>query len=122
MAGPYFNKKHDPRVTPFGRFIRKTSIDELPQLWNVLKGDMSIVGPRPPLPEEVARYKRWQRRRLSMKPGLTCLWQVSGRSKVSSFDDWVKLDLQYIDRWSLKLDLQIFLRTIPTVLFGRGAM
>ncbi len=121
MEGPVFKMKDDPRVTPVGRFIRSTSIDELPQLWNVLKGDMSIVGPRPPLPDEVAQYKRWQRRRLSMRPGLTCLWQISGRNSVRKFDDWVKLDLQYIDTWSLALDLKIFLKTIPVVLFRSGA-
>ncbi len=122
MDGPVFKISNDPRVTGVGSFIRKTSIDELPQLWNVLKGDMSIVGPRPPLPSEVAEYKRWQRRRLSMKPGLTCIWQVSGRNKLQNFDEWVKLDLEYIDKWSLKLDLKIFLKTIPVVLFGRGAV
>jgi lipopolysaccharide/colanic/teichoic acid biosynthesis glycosyltransferase len=122
MDGPVFKISNDPRVTRVGRFIRKTSIDELPQLWNVLKGDMSIVGPRPPLPSEVAKYERWQRRRLSMKPGLTCIWQVSGRNKLQNFDDWVKLDLEYIDKWSLKLDLKIFFKTIPVVLFGRGAV
>ncbi len=121
MDGPVFKIKDDPRVTPIGRFIRQTSIDELPQLWNVLKGDMSIVGPRPPIPDEVALYKRWQRRRLSMRPGLTCLWQISGRNKVSSFDEWAKLDLRYIDTWSLGLDMKIFLKTIPVVLFRKGA-
>ncbi len=122
MVGPVFKITDDPRITPVGRFIRKSSIDELPQLWNVLRGDMSIVGPRPPIPEEVAKYKRWQRRRLSMRPGLTCLWQVSGRNKISSFDEWAKLDLRYIDTWSLGLDLRIFLKTIPVVLFRKGAV
>ena len=100
-----------------GRF----SLDELPQFWNVLKGDMSLVGPRPPIPEEVASYHRWHRRRLSMKPGLTCLWQISGRNDIQDFDRWMKLDLQYIDNWSPSLDLKILLRTIPAVLTGKGA-
>jgi exopolysaccharide biosynthesis polyprenyl glycosylphosphotransferase len=120
MSGPVFKVKSDPRVTPVGRFLRKFSLDELPQLWNVLKGDMSLVGPRPPIPEEVSLYERWQKRRLSMKPGLTCLWQVSGRNEVD-FDRWMRLDLQYIDNWSPALDLKILLRTIPVVLSGRGA-
>jgi len=120
MAGPVFKAKHDPRVTGIGRWLRRSSIDELPQLWNVLKGDMSLVGPRPPIPEEVARYERWQRRRLSMRPGLTCLWQVEGRNQVD-FDRWMELDLEYIDSWSPLLDLKILLKTIPAVLSGRGA-
>jgi exopolysaccharide biosynthesis polyprenyl glycosylphosphotransferase len=120
MTGPVFKAKDDPRITPIGRVLRKFSLDELPQLWNVLKGDMSLVGPRPPIPEEVASYHRWHRRRLSMKPGLTCLWQVSGRNNID-FDRWMQLDLQYIDNWSPALDLKIMLRTIPAVLLGRGA-
>jgi exopolysaccharide biosynthesis polyprenyl glycosylphosphotransferase len=120
MNGPVFKLKSDPRVTAFGRLLRRFSLDELPQLWNVLRGDMSLVGPRPPIPEEVARYERWQRRRLSMKPGLTCLWQVSGRNQID-FDRWMQLDLEYIDSWSPLLDLKILLRTIPAVLSGRGA-
>ena len=120
MTGPVFKSKSDPRITPVGRFLRKFSLDELPQLWNVLKGDMSLVGPRPPIPEEVESYHRWHRRRLSMKPGLTCLWQVSGRNNVD-FDRWMELDLQYIDNWSPSLDLKILLRTIPAVLLGKGA-
>jgi lipopolysaccharide/colanic/teichoic acid biosynthesis glycosyltransferase len=112
--------QRDPRVTPLGRFLRRSSIDELPQLWNVLCGDMSLVGPRPPIPSEVEQYDPWHRRRLSMKPGLTCLWQISGRSQLS-FDQWMKLDLQYIDTWSLWLDLKILLHTIPVVLRGIGA-
>ena len=120
MSGPVFKAKSDPRVTVVGRVLRRFSLDELPQLWNVLKGDMSLVGPRPPIPEEVAAYHRWHRRRLSMKPGLTCLWQVSGRNNVD-FDRWMQLDLQYIDNWSPSLDLKILLRTIPAVLSGRGA-
>jgi exopolysaccharide biosynthesis polyprenyl glycosylphosphotransferase len=120
MDGPVFKSSRDPRITTVGKIIRRFSIDELPQLYNVLRGDMSLVGPRPPLPQEVARYERWQRRRLSMKPGITCLWQISGRNGVS-FEDWMKLDLTYIDNWSLLLDLKILLKTVPVVLLGRGA-
>ena len=120
MDGPVFKARNDPRVTRFGRLLRKFSLDELPQLWNVLKGDMSLVGPRPPIPEEVAQYERWQRRRLAMKPGLTCLWQISGRNELD-FDQWMKLDLAYIDNWSPWLDLKILVRTVPVVLSGRGA-
>jgi lipopolysaccharide/colanic/teichoic acid biosynthesis glycosyltransferase len=120
MNGPVFKLRFDPRVTAFGRFLRKFSLDELPQLWNVLRGDMSLVGPRPPIPEEVARYQRWQRRRLAMKPGLTCLWQISGRNNLD-FDRWIELDLQYIDSWTPLLDLKILLKTIPVVLSGKGA-
>jgi exopolysaccharide biosynthesis polyprenyl glycosylphosphotransferase len=120
MAGPVFKMRNDPRVTVLGRFLRKSSIDEWPQFWNVLKGDMSLVGPRAPLPEEVKEYTRWQRRRLSVKPGITCLWQVSGRNEID-FHEWMKLDLHYIDNWSLLLDLKILLRTFPVVLFGKGA-
>ncbi len=118
--GPVFKMRHDPRVTPLGRALRKLSLDELPQLWNVLKGDMSFVGPRPPLPHEVEKYERWQRRRLRMRPGLTCLWALEGRSDLS-FSRWMELDMAYIDNWSLWLDLKIFLKTIPRVLLGRGA-
>jgi exopolysaccharide biosynthesis polyprenyl glycosylphosphotransferase len=121
MNGPAFKAKDDPRVTPVGRWLRRFSLDEIPQLWNVLKGDMSLVGPRPPIPEEVASYHRWHRRRLSMKPGLTCLWQISGRNDIQDFDRWMKMDLQYIDNWSPSLDLKILLRTIPAVLSGKGA-
>jgi exopolysaccharide biosynthesis polyprenyl glycosylphosphotransferase len=120
MTAPVFKAKDDPRITPVGRILRRFSFDELPQLWNVLKGDMSLVGPRPPIPEEVASYHRWHRRRLSMKPGLTCLWQVSGRNNVD-FERWMKMDLQYIDNWSPSLDFKILLRTIPAVLSGKGA-
>lgn len=120
MAGPAFKLSDDPRITTFGRFLRRYSLDELPQLWNVFVGEMSLVGPRPPIPGEVSLYQRRDRRRLSMRPGLTCLWQVSGRNKISSFEDWVKLDLNYIDNWSLTLDLLLLLRTIPTVLRGTG--
>ncbi len=120
MDGPVFKMRNDPRVTPLGRILRKTSIDEWPQFWNVLKGDMSLVGPRAPLPDEVKEYTRWQRRRLSVKPGITCLWQVSGRNEID-FHEWMKLDLHYIDNWSLLLDLKILLRTFPVVLLGKGA-
>jgi exopolysaccharide biosynthesis polyprenyl glycosylphosphotransferase len=120
MDGPVFKMRNDPRVTPLGRFLRRSSIDEWPQFWNVLKGDMSLVGPRAPLPEEVKEYSRWQRRRLSVKPGITCLWQISGRNEID-FHEWMKLDLHYIDNWSLLLDLKILLRTFPVVLLGKGA-
>lgn len=120
MDGPVFKARNDPRVTRFGRVLRKFSLDELPQLWNVLKGDMSLVGPRPPIPDEVARYERWQRRRLAMKPGLTCLWQISGRNELD-FEQWMRLDLAYIDNWSPWLDLKILVRTVPVVLSGKGA-
>ena len=119
MDGPVFKCSHDPRITPLGRFLRKFSIDEWPQLLNVIKGDMSFVGPRPPLVEEVQQYQRWQRRRLRMKPGLTSLWAVEGRSKLD-FLSWMRLDLHYIDHWSLLLDLKIMLRSIPHVLSGKG--
>jgi exopolysaccharide biosynthesis polyprenyl glycosylphosphotransferase len=120
MDGPVFKLREDPRVTRIGCFLRRLSIDELPQLWNVLWGEMSIVGPRPPIPPEVRKYATFDMRRLSMRPGLTCLWQVNGRNQIG-FTDWVKLDLQYIDNWSLGLDLLIVLRTLPAVLSGRGA-
>ncbi len=120
MSGPVFKIKRDPRITKVGAFIRKTSLDELPQLFNIFFGDMSLVGPRPPLPSEVAQYKPWQRRRLSVKPGLTGLWQVSGRNNVD-FEEWMALDLRYIDDWSLWLDVKILLRTLPAVLFKTGA-
>lgn len=115
-----FKIPDDPRLTPIGRYLRKFSIDEWPQLWNVLRGDMSLVGPRPAVPSEVEQYQRWQRRRLRMRPGLTCLWAVSGRDEVD-FETWMKMDMQYIDNWSLALDWKILLRTIPRVLTGRGA-
>ena len=120
MDGAAFKMTDDPRVTRLGRFFRRTSIDELPQLINILKGDMSFVGPRPPLADEVAEYDLWQRRRLSVKPGLTCLWQISGRSNVK-FEQWIKLDLRYIDNWSLWEDAKILAKTVPAVLKGSGA-
>lgn len=120
VDGPVFKLRQDPRITGLGRWLRRTSLDELPQLLNVLRGDMSLVGPRPPLPDEVAEYEPWQLRRLSMRPGLTGLWQVSGRSAVP-FERWMALDLEYIDRWSLWLDLELLLRTVPAVVSGRGA-
>jgi len=121
MSGPVFKLKDDPRVTPVGRFLRRFSLDELPQLWNVLTGDMSLVGPRPPIPGEVSLYERRDRRRLSMRPGITCTWQVSGRNEIADFDSWVKLDLEYIDNWSLGRDVVLLAKTIPAVLFGAGA-
>jgi exopolysaccharide biosynthesis polyprenyl glycosylphosphotransferase len=120
VDGPVFKIRNDPRCTPVGRVMRKFSLDELPQLVNSLKGDMSFVGPRPPLPEEVEKYERWQRRRLRMHPGLTCLWALEGRSKLS-FRRWMELDLEYIDHWSMTLDWKIILKTVPIVLLGRGA-
>ena len=121
MEGPAFKMDNDPRVTSVGRVLRKLSIDELPQLWNVFLGDMSLVGPRPPLPKEVQQYDFWQRRRLSMRPGITCLWQVGGRNKIKDFDEWARLDLKYIDEWSLALDFKILLKTFPAVVSGAGA-
>jgi exopolysaccharide biosynthesis polyprenyl glycosylphosphotransferase len=121
MNGPVFKMTSDPRITPIGKILRKFSLDELPQLWCVLKGDLSLVGPRPPLCTEVEKYESWHRRRLSIKPGLTCLWQTSGRSSIKDFDAWARLDLEYIDNWSLWLDLKILLKTIPVVLLGKNA-
>ncbi len=122
MEGPVFKVSDDPRVTPLGRFLRKYSVDELPQLWNVLRGEMSLVGPRPLPVDETRQFNDLaHRRRLSVKPGLTCLWQVSGRNEVRDFKDWVRLDLEYIDNWSLWLDLKILLRTVPAVILGTGA-
>jgi exopolysaccharide biosynthesis polyprenyl glycosylphosphotransferase len=121
VSGPVFKIKNDPRITPLGRFLRKTSLDELPQLFNVLRGDMSLVGPRPlPLRDYEGFDQDWQRRRFSVRPGITCLWQISGRSSIS-FEKWMELDMQYIDKWSLWLDLKILVRTIPAVLGGSGA-
>lgn len=120
QSGPVFKITHDPRITPVGRVIRKLSIDELPQLINVLRSEMSLVGPRPPLASEVARYEPWQRRRLSVRPGITCEWQVSGRSE-TSFETWMYQDMHYIDHWSFLQDLKLLLRTLPAVLSSRGA-
>ncbi|MBF0499462.1 MAG: sugar transferase [Candidatus Riflebacteria bacterium] len=120
MDGPVFKIAEDPRITQFGKFLRRFSIDEFPQLWNIFVGDMSLVGPRPPTPEEVDKYERSYMRRLSMRPGLTCVWQVSGRNLIG-FADWMRMDLYYIDNWSIWLDLQILVQTIPVVLTGRGA-
>jgi len=121
MKGPVFKLRDDPRITPVGRILRRLSIDEMPQFWNVIKGDMSLIGPRPPIPEEVKRYDGWQRRRLSMKPGITGLWQISGRSDITDFDKLTNLDLQYIDNWSLWFDFKIFFKTIWVVLSMKGA-
>lgn len=121
MQGAMFKMKNDPRVTRVGKFIRKTSIDELPQFWNVLCGEMSLVGTRPPTPDEVAAYENWHRKRICIKPGITGLWQVSGRNQVQDFDDVVRLDIRYIEEWSLWLDIRILMKTIAVVFAGRGA-
>jgi lipopolysaccharide/colanic/teichoic acid biosynthesis glycosyltransferase len=121
MQGPVFKMRNDPRITRLGRILRRYSLDELPQLWSVLKGDMSLVGPRPPLVKEYERFVPWQKAKLAVTPGLTCLWQISGRSDIRSFDDWVRMDLEYIRNWSLKRDLVILCRTALVVLRGRGA-
>jgi exopolysaccharide biosynthesis polyprenyl glycosylphosphotransferase len=121
MTGPVFKMKNDPRVTPLGRFLRKFSLNELPQFWSVLKGDMSLVGPRPAGPHELVRYEFWHKRKLSVQPGITCLWQVRGRNKISNFDDWVRMDLEYIENWSLWLDFKILLKTVWVVIAGSGS-
>jgi exopolysaccharide biosynthesis polyprenyl glycosylphosphotransferase len=121
MEGPVFKIEEDPRITRLGRFLRRSSLDELPQLWNVLKGEMSLVGPRPMDYKEVDQIEGWQRRRLTMKPGITCIWQTSGRNRIKSFEDWSKLDLEYIDNWSLWLDFVLLIKTIPVVLLRKGA-
>jgi exopolysaccharide biosynthesis polyprenyl glycosylphosphotransferase len=120
MRGPVFKIKNDPRITRVGKFLRKYSLDELPQLWSVLKGDMSLVGPRPAFPHELARYESYHRRKLSIKPGITCLWQVNGRNAVNDFDEWVRMDLEYIDNWSPWLDFKILLKTLGVVVTGTG--
>ena len=120
MDTPEFRARKIRWMTPFGRLMRKFSIDELPQIFNVFLGQMSLVGPRPTVPDEVAKYETWQRRRLSMKPGITCLWQVKGRNNIG-FEEWMKLDLEYLDNWSLGLDMKILMKTVPVVLFGIGA-
>jgi exopolysaccharide biosynthesis polyprenyl glycosylphosphotransferase len=120
MDGPVFKIKNDPRITKFGKFLRRTGLDELPQLFNILNGDMSFIGPRPPIQEEVEQYERWQLRRLSMKPGITCIWQTMPNRNEIFFNNWMKLDLQYIDTWSLKLDLVLFLKTFKTIIMSSG--
>jgi lipopolysaccharide/colanic/teichoic acid biosynthesis glycosyltransferase len=121
MKGPVFKMRDDPRIIPFGRWLRRYSLDELPQLWSVLKGDMSLVGPRPPAPEEFVGFEPWQWGKLAVKPGITCVWQVSGRSEISDFATWAALDLEYISEWNLWLDVKLLLRTVPAVLSARGA-
>lgn len=121
MTGPVFKIKNDPRITKIGRILRKTGLDELPQFYNVLKGEMSLIGPRPPLPDEVKKYERWQLRRLSVKPGITCTWQIVPNRNAVEFKQWMELDLAYIDNWSPKLDIQLFFKTIKTVLTGSGS-
>jgi exopolysaccharide biosynthesis polyprenyl glycosylphosphotransferase len=121
MTGPVFKIKNDPRVTPLGRTLRKYSLNELPQLWSVLVGDMSLVGPRPAGAGEIGGYEDWHKRKLSVRPGITCLWQVRGRNKISNFDDWVRMDLEYIDNWSLWLDFRILVRTAWVVVSGSGS-
>jgi lipopolysaccharide/colanic/teichoic acid biosynthesis glycosyltransferase len=120
MSGPVFKIRDDPRVTRLGRFLRRHSVDEFPQLWSVLKGDMTLVGPRPPSPREFVEFEPWQRLKMAVRPGLTCLWQVSGRSNIREVDDWVALDLKYIQEWSLVMDFRILFRTILVVLLGSG--
>jgi len=121
MRGPVFKMENDPRVTRVGRFLRRFSLDELPQLWSVLKGEMSLVGPRPPLQEEYEQFSEWQKQKLAVKPGITCLWQVSGRNRIRDFDEWVRLDLKYIQEWSLWLDIKIMFKTAIAVISARGA-
>jgi lipopolysaccharide/colanic/teichoic acid biosynthesis glycosyltransferase len=121
MTGPVFKMRNDPRVTRAGRFLRRFSLDELPQLWSVVRGDMSLVGPRPPSPAEFVRFEPRQRMKLAVRPGITCLWQVSGRSEITDWARWAALDLEYIERWSLWLDVRTLFRTVPVVLSGHGA-
>jgi lipopolysaccharide/colanic/teichoic acid biosynthesis glycosyltransferase len=121
MQGPVFKMRNDPRITPLGRLLRRYSLDELPQLWSVVRGDMSLVGPRPPLAFEYERFAPWQKQKLTVTPGLTCLWQISGRSDIRDFDAWVRMDLEYIRNWSLQEDAKILLRTVYVVFGGRGA-
>jgi lipopolysaccharide/colanic/teichoic acid biosynthesis glycosyltransferase len=120
MSGPVFKLTGDPRITKFGAWMRKYSLDELPQLYGVLKGDMTLVGPRPPLATEYARFSEFQKQKLSVKPGITCLWQVNGRNEVSDFNQWVAMDLEYIRNWSFWLDIKILLRTVSAVIAGSG--
>jgi lipopolysaccharide/colanic/teichoic acid biosynthesis glycosyltransferase len=121
VTGAMFKLKDDPRITRVGKFLRKTSLDEFPQFWNVLLGEMSLVGTRPPTPDEVARYENWHRRRICIKPGVTGLWQVSGRNQIKDFDEVVRLDLKYIDNWSLLFDMVILLKTIKVVFLREGS-
>jgi lipopolysaccharide/colanic/teichoic acid biosynthesis glycosyltransferase len=121
MTGPVFKMRDDPRITPVGRWLRKFSIDELPQLWSVLAGDMSLVGPRPCSAEEFAGFEAWQRGKLAVVPGITCLWQVNGRNQICDFEEWAALDLAYIRDWSIALDARILAQTVPAVLKGDGA-
>lgn len=120
MSGPVFKLTNDPRVTKFGAWMRRYSLDELPQLYSVLKGDMSLVGPRPPLVTEYLRFTEYQKLKLSVKPGITCLWQVSGRNDIRNFDDWIRLDLEYIEKWSPSLDLRLLWKTAGEILAGSG--
>jgi lipopolysaccharide/colanic/teichoic acid biosynthesis glycosyltransferase len=120
QEGPVFKIRSDPRVTPVGHFLRRSSLDEIPQIFNVLKGEMSLVGPRPHLPQEAEQYEKWHRLRLEVKPGITCLWQTSGRSQIA-FDEWMHLDIEYLERRSWRTDLSILLKTIPAVMGRRGA-
>jgi lipopolysaccharide/colanic/teichoic acid biosynthesis glycosyltransferase len=120
MVGPVFKMTKDPRITPLGRWLRRYSLDELPQLWSVVRGHMSLVGPRPVFPTEYQQFELWQMRKLSVVPGITCLWQVNGRNAIADLDEWVRLDLDYVDRWSLGLDLRILLRTLLAVVRGTG--
>jgi exopolysaccharide biosynthesis polyprenyl glycosylphosphotransferase len=121
MQGQMFKIKNDPRITKVGRFIRKTSIDEFPQFWNVLKGEMSLVGTRPPTPDEVEKYEDWHRKRICIRPGITGLWQVSGRSQINDFNEVARLDIRYVENWSIWLDIKILFLTVWVVTFGRGA-
>src|SRR5712672_2411105 len=118
MQGPVFKIRDDPRVTPLGRVLRKYSLNELPQLWSVLRGDMSLVGPRPAGPHELKQYAQWHKRKLSVRPGITCLWQVRGRNLISNFDDWVKMDLEYIQTRSMRTDIAILMQTVSVVVRG----
>ena len=120
MDGPTFKMKDDPRITKIGRFLRKTGLDELPQLYNVFKGEMSLIGPRPPLASEVEQYERWQMRRLSVRPGITCTWQVIPNRNNVKFESWMKMDLQYIDNWSFQKDVSVFFKTIKTFFTASG--
>src|SRR6185295_8570946 len=120
MSGPMFKLSRDPRVTSVGSWMRRYSLDELPQLYSVLKGDMSLVGPRPPLVTEYAEFTNYQKQKLAVKPGITCLWQVNGRNQINDFDEWIRLDLQYIGAWSLGLDLRILFKTLRAVFAGSG--